>query len=133
MKVFIDTSAFYALVDWKDKNHKKAHRTRDSMRGKNMRLYTSNYIFDESVTLIRSKLGFDEALNFGNRMRSSKAVKMLKVTEESENKAWGIFSKYEDKELSFTDCTSFAIMEKFGIRNAFVFDDDFERMGYIVL
>jgi hypothetical protein len=25
-----------------------------------MRLYTSNYIFDESVTLIRAKLGFDE-------------------------------------------------------------------------
>ena len=56
MKVFIDTSAFYALVDWKDKNHKKARKTRDSMRGKNMRLYTSNYIFDESVTLIRAKL-----------------------------------------------------------------------------
>ena len=132
MKLFIDTSAFYALVDWKDKNHKKAHRTRDSMRGKNRRLYTSNFIFDESVTLIRSKLGFEEALNFGNRMWSSKAVKMLKVTEEIENKAWGIFSKYEDKELSFTDCTSFAIMEKFGIRNAFAFDDDFERMGYLV-
>ena len=58
---------------------------------------------------------------------------MLKVTEEIENKACGIFSKYEDKELSFTDCTSFAIMEKFGIRNAFAFDDDFERMGYMVL
>ena len=60
MKLFIDTSAFYALVDWKDKNHKKAYRTRDSMRGKNMRLYTSNFIFDKSVTLIRSKLGFDD-------------------------------------------------------------------------
>jgi predicted nucleic acid-binding protein len=52
MKVFIDTSAFYALVDWKDKNHKKAHRTRDSMRGKNMRLYTSNFLKSRVVSCI---------------------------------------------------------------------------------
>ena len=132
MKVFIDTSAFYALVDWKDKNHKRAHRVRDSMRGKIMRLYTSDYIFDESVTLIRTKLGFDAALNFGTRMRASKAVKMLRVTEEIENEAWEIFSRYKDKELSFTDCTSFALMEKFEITNAFAFDDDFKRFGYIL-
>jgi predicted nucleic acid-binding protein len=105
MNVFIDTSAFYALVDWIDKNHEKARRIRDSLRGEDMWLYTSNYIFDESVTLIRAKLGFETALDFGNKMMHSKAVKMLKVTEEIENKAWGIFCKYKDKELSFTYCT----------------------------
>jgi len=133
MKVFIDTSAFYALMDWRDKNHEKALKIRDSLRGRDMRLHSSNYIFDESVTLIRTKLGFDAALNFGNKIRHSKAVKMLKVTEEVENTAWEIFCRYKDKELSFTDCTSFALMEKFGIKNAFAFDEDFERVGYMVL
>ena len=66
-------------------------------------------------------------------MRHSKAVKMIKVTEEIENNAWGIFCRYKDKELSFTDCTSFAIMEKFGIKNAFAFDEDFDKMEYMVL
>lgn len=133
MKVFIDTSAFYAVVDWRDKNHDKALRIRDSLRTGGIKLYTSNYIFDESLTLIRTKLGFYAALDFGNMVRSSKAVKILKVTEEIENKAWVIFCTYKDKELSFTDCTSFALMEKFGMKTAFAFDDDFERMGYVVL
>ena len=44
-----------------------------------------------------------------------------------------IFCRYKDKEFSFADCTSFALMEKFGIKNAFAFDEDFEKMGYIVL
>ena len=44
-----------------------------------------------------------------------------------------IFCRYKDKELSFTDCTSFAIMEKFGIKNAFAFDEDFDKMEYMVL
>lgn len=98
-----------------------------------MRLYTSNYIFDESVTLIRTKLGFDAALSFGNTMKSSKVVKMFKVTEETGNKAWEIFCNYKDKELSFTDCTSFTLMEEQKIKNAFAFDADFEKMRYVLL
>ena len=47
--------------------------------------------------------------------------------------AWKLFQTYEDKKLSFTDCTSFAIMEKKGIDKAFSFDEDFVRIGFVQL
>jgi predicted nucleic acid-binding protein len=45
---------------------------------------------------------------------------------------WEIFSSYEDKVLSFTDCTSFALMRERRLLEAFTFDADFERAGFVV-
>jgi len=47
--------------------------------------------------------------------------------------AWGFFRKYRDHELSFTDCTSFAAMRKYGIREAFTFDEDFSKAGFEIV
>jgi len=42
--------------------------------------------------------------------------------------------EYMDKELSFTDCMILpSLMEKFGLKNVFGFDSDFERLGHTVL
>ena len=40
---------------------------------------------------------------------------------------------YEDKVLSFTDCTSFALMRERKLLEAFTFDSDFKRAGFVVL
>jgi predicted nucleic acid-binding protein len=40
---------------------------------------------------------------------------------------------YEDKKLSFTDYTSFALMRKRCIENVFSFDRDFEKIGFILM
>jgi predicted nucleic acid-binding protein len=47
-----------------------------------------------------------------------------------EKAAWGIFEKHTDKEFSFTDCTSFALMEAEAIRNVFTFDQHFSQYGF---
>ena len=50
-----------------------------------------------------------------------------------EERPWGIFEQYEDKGFSFTDCTSFALMERLEINTAFVFDDHFVQYGKFVI
>jgi predicted nucleic acid-binding protein len=50
--------------------------------------------------------------------------------EELEKEAFRIFEKYTDKRLSFTDCTSFALMKRLGISKAFAFDEDFLAVGF---
>ena len=50
-----------------------------------------------------------------------------------ESKAWEIFVRYEDKGFSFTDCTSFAIMERLKIDTVFVFDDHFIQYGKFIV
>jgi predicted nucleic acid-binding protein len=58
---------------------------------------------------------------------------VLRVSEALESAAWQIFKRYNDKEFSFTDCTSFAIMRERDLREAFTNDHHFEQFGYQIL
>lgn len=133
---FVDTSAFYALDDSDDANHEEAIKIRRGIRNGKLqirRLYTSNYILDETLTLIRMHLGHSQAIDFGERIRKSRIVNVVRISAEVEEKAWVIFKKHKDKRYSFTDCTSFALMEEFGVKNAFSFDRNFEQYGFSLL
>lgn len=63
-------------------------------------------------------------------MEASLIVEVLWVTDALERDAWKIFEKHADKDYSFTDCTSFALMQAEAIRNAFTFDHHFKQYGF---
>ncbi|MFQ6064321.1 MAG: type II toxin-antitoxin system VapC family toxin [Candidatus Bathyarchaeia archaeon] len=133
MRLFVDTSALVALVDQDDKDHKDALNYREKIRlGETpfRALYTSNYVFDEVLTLLRLRLEHQAALLFGENVRRSKIVRTLRVTQPVEDKSWEIFKRYSDKDFSFTDCTSFALMEQEAISVAFTFDEHFQQYGF---
>ncbi len=134
--LFVDTSAFLALVNEDDKNHDAAARFHEDIKNGRVRIkkiITSDYIIDETLTRIRYSVGHREAVEWGKDILASKVVEKIEVGKEIFALAWKLFETYEDKRLSFTDCTSFAIMKKHGIERSFSFDDDFERMGFIPL
>ena len=64
---------------------------------------------------------------------ASRLVQLISVTKEDKERAWAIFQRYNDKVLSFTDCTSFAVMERLEIDTAFAVDHDFEALRYIMV
>lgn len=133
MRLFVDTSAFVALEDEDDKKHKVALKYREKIRREETpfrALYTSNYILDEVLTLLRLKLSHQAAVTFGENIKRSKILRILRVTPTIENNAWKIFKKCGDKDFSFTDCTSFAIMEQEIISTAFTFDEHFQQYGF---
>ncbi len=134
--LFVDTSAFLALVNEKDKNHIAAAEFIDDIkfgRANVRRIITSDYIIDETLTGIRYSMGHREAVQWGKDILASKVVEKMEVDEEIFDLAWELFETYKDKKLSFTDCTSFAIMKKRGIGRAFSFDGDFKSMGFALL
>jgi len=51
------------------------------------------------------------------------------VSKADQRAAWKLFKKHDDKEFSFTDCTSFVVMERLGLLYAFAFDEHFEQTG----
>lgn len=133
MRLFLDTSALVALEDIDDRNHSTAIEYREKIqRGETIfrRLYISNYVLDEVLTILRLRCGHRAAVAFRETMESSKAVTVLWIDEVTENKGWQIFKKHEDKDFSFTDCTSFALMEREVIRTAFAFDRHFSQYGF---
>ncbi len=126
-RLFVDTGAWYALVDRNDPDHKKAV---PFIRNNKIPLLTTNFVFDETVTLVRSRLGWSVARDFGQRLKDSSFVGIVTIRDEDEDRAWEIFLKYRDKDFSYTDCTSFAVMERLRIDTAFCFDSHFHVMGF---
>lgn len=128
-KVFVDTSMFKALVDPQDEFHQTALTIWKKLEAKNVTLITSNYILDETFTLIRKRLGVSTVDEFRRYLtESSTVVKIVRVTLTDEAAAWDWFLK-DWSELSFTDCISFAVMKRLGIKNVATFDGHFARAG----
>jgi predicted nucleic acid-binding protein len=133
VRLFLDTSAFVAVEDLDDVDHSRALEFREKIRRVSTpfrTLYTSNYVVDETLTLLRFHCGHRVAVTFRKALDTSKLVRVLWVNEALEKAAWDIFEKRSDKEYSFTDCTSFALMDAEVIRNVFTFDEHFSQQGY---
>lgn len=128
--VFVDTSAWYALVDSDDNDHAPAVAYHCS---NSLPLVTTNAVFSETVTLIRYRLGHVTALTFGNKLKESSLVRIVNVSQLDEERSWEIFTKYRDQDFSFADCTSFAVMQRMEIGTAFTFDRHFRVMKFEVM
>jgi len=129
-KLFVDTSGFYAIWFPKDDFHKKAIAISNKLKKTKVSVFTSNYIIDESLTLLSSKVSRELAIEFGKSIFEGGEMEILSVDLEVEKKAWEIFAGSSDRRLSFTDCTSFVIMKENGMKFAFSFDKHFEEFGF---
>lgn len=130
MRLFVDTSAWLAINDKDDQYHKKAVAKIAEIKNHKIELLTSEYVFDESITIIRHRITHKAAVIFGDSLLDSRIVTILDICSEDRSGAWELFKKYSDKDLSFTDCTSFLIMKKLRIQKAFSFDEHFKQVGF---
>jgi len=130
--VFIDTGFLKALVDSEDNFHGQAKKIWVKLQEDKVVLITSNFIIDETLTVIRVKCGLQKALDFRDLLaENSQILKIMRVTVDDQAKAWQWFVKNWSK-LSFTDCVSFAVMKRLGLRRAAAFDEHFQRAGFKV-
>ncbi|HEY4001051.1 MAG TPA: type II toxin-antitoxin system VapC family toxin [Candidatus Xenobia bacterium] len=125
--ILVDTGAWYALVDRKDPNHERGVQF---LKDNRCPLLTTNFILDEAITLVRYRLGHSVAVAFAEPVRRQVAVSLVGIVASHEDAAWDIFVKHKDKAWSFTDCTSFAVMQELHMKTAFSFDRDFEQFGF---
>ncbi|MBI2341077.1 MAG: PIN domain-containing protein [Deltaproteobacteria bacterium] len=130
-RYFVDSSFFITLADKSDLNHPKAFDFFQTLP-QSARLFTTNFILDETITRIRTLAGVEMAYQIAQDLLNSKKYRMITVDEQICLKALEKLRKYSDKILSFTDCTSFVVMEQMKIRTALAFDDDFVKVGFQV-
>jgi uncharacterized protein len=96
-------------------------------------LFTSNYVFAETYTALLVRLGRREAVEWGKRFRAGSAVELIRIEPEVEEEAWSILETHTDKQWSYVDATSFALIEREGFTAAFAFDRHFAQRGLSVL
>jgi len=135
-KLFIDTGAWIALNNKRDQHYKDAITANIDFLDSGYFYVTSDYVLDETFTLLRSDVGHKRTVEFGYEIRSLKNNSKINVFHLNQvvlDRAWEIFETYSDKDFSFTDCTSFSVMEILDIKEAFSFDKHFEQFGLIRL
>lgn len=128
--IFVDTSAWVAIADKNDRYAEEAGRQYTGLILKKEKLTTSDLILVETYNLLSQTIGAKATIKFGNVLHSIPFLKIESVAKTDWERGWKILEKYDDKNFSFTDCTSFALMERLRIRTAFSFDAHFTRYGF---
>jgi predicted nucleic acid-binding protein len=129
-RAFVDTSAWFAYANRQDPDHQRIRTVLQTFQG---RLITSNFIFDETVTLCLYRLGYRVAATVGEVLRDPTVVAMIRITPDDEQNSWVLWLARPDKTYSFTDCTSFVVMQRLGLQSAIAVDTDFQREGFLLL
>ena len=128
MRIFIDTSAIYALLDRDDIEHKKAKRIWiDLLHSENI-LITSNYVLVESFALIQNRLGVEAAR--GLQEDIIPLVNIEWVNAETHKSGVSALRAASKRRLSLVDCISFEVMRNLGIKTIFAFDPHFAEQGF---
>lgn len=128
MKIFIDTGAFIALTDADDENHQAAVTFYRGSKERGGRFLTTNFVVCETMNYLRAKVSQRVAVFFRENLKKSGLIETIQVTPSVEDEAFIIFKRYSDKDFSFTDCTSFAVMRSLKLKSAFAFDKHFEQL-----
>ena len=128
--IFVDTGAWFAAFVESDPNHESATRWR---RANRERLITTDYILDETLTLLRARDQYDIALRFGLLAFGGRLADVHFLSPDTILEAWQVLQRFSDKGWSFTDCTSRVVMGRLGITAAFAFDNHFRQFGTVLV
>jgi predicted nucleic acid-binding protein len=128
-RVFIDTSAIYALIDRTDSHHKAARSGLDRLRKLRVEPVITNFIVAEGHALLLARLGPETARGW----LAGIVWHIERVTVEDEAAAHEILFGQTDKTYSYTDAVSFAVMKRLHIGRAMAFDRHFKQFGFEVV
>ena len=126
--IFVDTGAWFASLVPTDPDHPSASAW---LAENNSPLLTTDYVIDETLTLLRARGERTRALLLGARFFRDGLAEIHKITKMDLELAWETFERFADKDWSFTDCTSKVVMDQLGITQAFAFDHHFKQFSTV--
>ncbi len=128
-KVFVDTGGWAALLGANDENHAGAVSVFNRLKAARAVLFTSDYVFDETVTLTMARGNHAHSVVAGRAILESSVVKMIPIAPDYLESSWALYQKLADKRFSFTDATSLTVMRSLGISKIFGYDREFVKAG----
>jgi predicted nucleic acid-binding protein len=131
--LFADTAGWMACADAADPKHESATAARDEWLEGGGHLITTDYVIDETLTLLRFRLGLDAAEEWWHAIAASARLRHELINADRAERARAIFFRHRDKKFSFTDCTSFAVMRELRLNIALTTDRHFRQAGFEML
>lgn len=134
MKIFIDTWGWLALRDRREPRHQEVKDFYLDFRRQKGTASTSDYVLDETITLLFRRLPFlaaDESLKGIEQAVADGYLRLERITPERFEQAIELRRKFQDKpRISFTDLTSMVVMAESGITEVLTEDDHFLKSGW---
>jgi predicted nucleic acid-binding protein len=127
---FVDTSYWVALQAARDARHVEAATL---WRGHSEPLITSNQVLGETWTFLHRAGSHSLAIGFVDRVLALRALVIHHIDERLEAEAWNWLRRRDEREYSYVDATSFALMRRLRVREALAFDGDFAAAGFVEL
>ena len=129
--IFVDTSFWIALRLPRDDRHRDAVEM--LRRFGDQALVTSNHVRGETWTFLRHRAWHSAAVSFVDALARTGRLSVVFVSEELEEQSLRWLRRHDEREYSFVDATSFALMRSLRIKQALAFDGDFEAAGFVEL
>jgi len=129
---FMDSSGFLPLVAPNDAHYQEARTLWQRLERERWSIFTTNFVVAETHSLFLVRLNQMRATEFLREIETS-SITIIRVNPNDEKQAREIIFKYDDKDFSLVDATSFVIMERLGIPYAFTFDRHFSQYGFTAL
>ncbi len=128
MNVYVDTSAFFAVLDGDDSCHLAAETVWIRLIQEDTTLVCSNYVLAEASALIQRRLGPKALRVFQEDI--APILRVQWVDESTHQAAVEMLLKSKSRSLSLVGCVSFVVMRRIGLGTAFVFDRHFQTQGF---
>ncbi|HMP77385.1 MAG TPA: PIN domain-containing protein [Kiritimatiellia bacterium] len=129
-EVFIDTSAFYALLVKSDDAHARMAARMAAAAGARGRFVTTDYVLDETATLLRARGLGHLVAQFLDYVLASNSCRIAWMDPGQFKAVAAFFDKHRDQPWSFTDCFSFVVMKQHSLREALTKDEHFRAAGF---
>lgn len=129
--VFVDTSAFIALLNRSDQNHQSAQRIWRELLLNKTDLYCTSYVLVETVALVQNRLGLEIVRTFNDDVIPLLRIEW--VNPSLHQKGMSTLLTEKRRHLSLVDCVSFAAAKQSNLTNIFAFDHHFVEQGFVCL
>ena len=126
--IFVDSSFWIALSSGRDAWREEAIALLTQFAAS--ALVTSNQVRGESWTFVNRRYGHRAAVGLLDRLQSGARLRIEQISVRHEEEAWSWLRRHDEREYSFVDATSFALMRSLRLREAFAFDGDFTAAGF---
>ena len=132
--LFIDTWGWVTLHNRRESRHGEVNAFYRDFRLRGGKLYTTDYVLDETLTLLFRRLPLDQAKTSMKSLNNAvdrgylnlEWIEPLRFEE-----AKSLRLKFDDKpRISFTDLTSMVVMKELGVKSILTDDDHFVQLGF---
>lgn len=128
MSVFVDTSAFLAVLNREDVHHPTAKVIWQRLLQHDEPLVCSNYVLVETLALLQNRLGMAAVRAFQQAVTPLLHIEW--ISPVAHHAAAAALLTANRRALSLVDCTSFEVMRAHGITQVFAFDPHFDEQGF---